>query len=824
MLRPYRNGFIMKFGYFDDAQREYVITRPDTPLPWINYLGCEEYFGLISNMAGGYSFYKDARLRRLTRYRYNNAPLDMGGRYLYLRDNASGKYWSPTWMPTRLKLDEYECRHGQGYTIITSRLNGIKFSARYFVPLGESLEIWQVTLTNENASPADLSLFSGIEFCLWDANDDATNFQRNYSIAQVEIVDDVIYHKSEYRERRDHFAYFACSEKLAGFDTDRQEFLGPYRGWDEPLAVEEGKSRNSEALGWQPIGSHHVKVSLKPGEQKQVIFILGYTEYPKNDKFDPPDSQVINKKRVKPVLAKYLKPENADKAFDALREYWTALLGKIQVTTPDEHTNRMVNIWNAYQCMITFNMSRSASYFESGIGRGMGFRDSTQDLLGFVHMVPERARERILDISATQLKNGGAFHQYQPLTKRGNNDVGTGFNDDPLWLVLAVSAYLRETGDWSILDEQMQYENEAGTEKPLYEHLQRALQYTLDRLGPHKLPLIGRADWNDCLNLNCFSDTPGQSFQTTTNKEGKVAESVFIAGLFVLASQEMMGIAQHCGDQAEVDKLQKAAAETEKIVWAAGWDGEWFRRAYDDYGNVLGSKENVEGQIFIEPQGICVMAHLGAENGNAVKALDSVGKYLATPNGVVLVQPPFSQYYLHIGEISSYPGGYKENGSVFCHTNPWIMISETVVGRGDKAFDYYTRINPSARERISEVHRCEPYVYAQMIAGKDAVKPGEAKNSWLTGTAAWNYVAITQHILGIRPAFDGLEVRPIIPSDWDGFEMTRSFRGVRYEISVKRAGTGNEVSLEVDGKAIQGTVIPLPNKDTKTVKVKAVIR
>ncbi|HET9910514.1 MAG TPA: glycosyl transferase, partial [Anaerolineales bacterium] len=511
----------MRYGYFDDSSREYVITRPDTPLPWINYLGCEDYFGLISNTAGGYSFYKDARLRRLTRYRYNNAPLDMGGRYLYLRDNSvragsSRPYWSPTWMPTRDKLDEYECRQGQGYTVITSKLNGIKFSARYFVPLGESLEIWQVTLTNENASAADLSLFSGIEFCLWDANDDATNFQRNYSIGQVEIVDEVIYHKSEYRERRDHYAYFACSEKLAGFDTVREEFLGPYRGWDEPIVVENGKSCNSEALGWQPIGSHHVKIQLKPGEQKQVIFILGYTENPKDDKFDPPDSQIINKKKVEPILAKYLKSENADKAFNDLREYWATLLGKMQTTTPDEHTNRMVNIWNAYQCMVTFNMSRSASYFESGIGRGMGFRDSTQDLLGFVHMIPERARERILDIAATQLKNGGAFHQYQPLTKRGNHDVGSGFNDDPLWLVLAVSAYLRESGDWSILDEQVQYENEPGSESPLYEHLQRAIQYTLDRLGPNNLPLIGRADWNDCLNLNCFSDTPGQSFQTTT--------------------------------------------------------------------------------------------------------------------------------------------------------------------------------------------------------------------------------------------------------------------------------------------------------------------
>jgi cellobiose phosphorylase len=669
-----------------------------------------------------------------------------------------------------------------------------------------------------------LSLFSAIEFCLWDAHDDTTNFQRNYSIGQVEIVDDVIYHKTEYRERRDHFAYFACSEKPSGFDTVREEFLGAYRGWHEPVVVENGESCNSVAHGWQPIGSHHVKVQLRPGEQKQIIFILGYHENPRDDKFDPPDSQVINKRTVKPILEKYLKPENADQAFQALRDYWTMLLGKLQVTTPDEHTNRMVNIWNAYQCMVTFNMSRSASYFESGIGRGMGFRDSNQDLLGFVHMIPERARERILDIAATQLKNGGAFHQYQPLTKRGNNDVGSGFNDDPLWLVLGVAAYIKESGDWSILDEQVQYENEPGTESSLYDHLQRSIQYTLERLGPHNLPLIGRADWNDCLNLNCFSDTPGQSFQTTTNKEGKVAESVFISGLFVLACQEMSGIAEYCNDQAEVDKLRTSAEEMEKAVWAAGWDGEWFRRAYDDYGYVLGSQKNTEGRIFIEPQGVCVMAGLGVENGNAVKALDSVEKYLATPHGIILQQPAFSQYYLHLGEISSYPPGYKENAGIFCHSNPWVMIAETVVGRGEKAFDYYKRINPSVREEISELHKCEPYVYAQMIAGRDAATHGEAKNSWLTGTAAWNYVAITQHILGIRPAFDGLEVKPVIPSDWSGFEAVRSFRGTQYEISVKREGPGNNVALTLDGKSIDGTVIPLPAKDTTVVKVNAIVR
>ena len=442
----------MKFGYFDDENQEYVITRPDTPLPWINYLGCQAYFGIISNTAGGYSFYRDARLRRITRYRYNNVPHDLGGRYIYLRDNESGEFWSPSWQPTRHELEDYTCRHGMGYTVIGSRYEGITAHTNYFVPLDENLEIWQLTVTNQRSERATLSIFSTVEFCLWDAQDDATNFQRNFSIGQVEIEDEVIYHKTEYRERRDHLAYFACSEKVEAFDTQREALVGPYRSWEKPLAIERGRLTDSVAHGWAPIGAHQVDVKLAPGESRQVIFVLGYHENPRDQKFDPPDSQTLNKRTVKPVIAKYRDAAQVEAAFQNLRQYWKGVLGILQVDTPDVHTNRMVNIWNAYQCMATFNMSRSASFYESGIGRGLGFRDSNQDLLGFVHMVPARARERILDLAATQLPTGGAYHQYQPLTKRGNNDVGSNFNDDPHWLIIGVAAYLKETGDVSILD------------------------------------------------------------------------------------------------------------------------------------------------------------------------------------------------------------------------------------------------------------------------------------------------------------------------------------------------------------------------------------
>jgi cellobiose phosphorylase len=710
-----------------------------------------------------------------------------------------------------------------GYTIIGSRYQGIRAETLYFVPLGEDLEVWRIRVTNDREAAAKLSLFGSVEWCLWDANDDATNFQRNYSIGQVEVEGGVIYHKSEYRERRNHFAFFACSEQAAGFDTSRDAFLGPYRGWDRPIAVEQGRTAGSIAHGWQPMAAHQVQLDLKPGETREVTILLGYQENPATDKFDPPGSQTINKKRVKPVIARYLAPAAVEEAFEALRDYWTGVLGVQRVETGNEHVDRMVNIWNPYQCMVTFNLSRSASTFESGIGRGMGFRDSNQDLLGFVQLDPGRARQRILDIAATQLPGGGAYHQYQPLTKRGNDAIGSGFNDDPAWLVLAVAAYLKESGDRSILDEPVPFDNASGSERPLYEHLQRSVQYTLDRLGPHGLPLIGRADWNDCLNLNCFSETPGETFQTTQNRDGGVAESVFIGGLFVLAATELAAIARLRGDEVQAETCSGAAEAMTRVVETAGWDGEWFRRAYDFFGKPIGSRECDEGQIFVEPQGMCTLAGIGLENGMARRALASVRERLATPHGIMLNQPSYTFYHVELGEISSFPQGYKENGSVFCHTNPWVMIAEARAGNPDGAFDYYMRINPSNREAISDVHRCEPYVYAQMISGADAPVKGEAKNSWLTGTAAWNLVAISQWILGLRAEHDGLRIDPVIPADWTGFTATRHFRGATYRITVaKPAGLNGRVSfLTVDGRRILGNLAPPPAVPGQVIEVVA---
>ncbi|MBO6159819.1 MAG: glycosyl transferase, partial [Firmicutes bacterium] len=737
----------MKYGYFDDVRKEYVIDTPKTPLPWINYLGSQDFFGLISNTAGGYCFYKDAKLLRLTRYRYNNCPMDFGGRYYYIKDGDT--VWNPGWMPVKTELDSYECRHGLGYSKIKSAKNGLQAELTAFVPVNDTCEIHRLTLTNLSEAEKNVDLFSFIEFCLWNAQDDMSNFQRNFSTGEVEVIGSTIYHKTEYRERRNHYAVYSVNKPIEGFDTSRDAFIGFYNSFDDPDVVREGKSKNSIAHGWQPIGSHHLKTSLAPGASEEFVFVLGYCENPRDQKFEAPG--IINKAPAKALLEKYQTSEQVQKALDELNEYWTKLLSTYNVNTKDEKLNRLVNIWNQYQCMVTFNMSRSASYYESGLGRGMGFRDSCQDLLGFVHLIPERARERIIDIANTQFEDGSTYHQYQPLTKKGNADIGGGFNDDPLWLIAGTAAYIRETGDFSILDEPCAFDSDFSKAVPLMEHLRRSFIYTATHLGPHGLPLIGRADWNDCLNLNCFSEEPGESFQTFGPSEGPVAESVFIGGMFVKYGKEYAELCEAVGLKDEAAEVLGKVDGMIKVVEDAGWDGEWFVRAYDAYSNPIGSKVCEEGQIYIEPQGMCVMAGIGVEDGKAATALKSVEEKLDSKFGIVLLQPAYTKYHVEIGEITSYPPGYKENAGIFCHNNPWIVCAETELGHGNRAFDVFRKTCPVYLEEISEVHRTEPYVYCQMVAGKDAPTFGEGKNSWLTGTAAWTFTAISQYILGIQP-------------------------------------------------------------------------
>ena len=805
----------MEYGHFDDKAREYVITRPDTPSPWINYLGSEAFFTLMSNTGGGYSFYKDARMLRITRYRYNNVPTDAGGQYFYIKDGDT--VFTPGWMPVKTPLDAYECRHGLGYTVITGEKNGLRVCQTAMVPRGVDALVTRVELTNRTDTAKEVSLFSFVEFCLWNAQDDATNFQRNFSTGEVEIEGSAIYHKTEYRERRNHYAVYAVNAPVDGFDTDRDSFLGAYNGFDHPAAVFEGRSRNSVASGWAPIGSHHLRGTLAPGERVSFIFVLGYCENPQDEKFIAPG--VINKAPAHALLDQFAGEAQFDRALAQLREYWDALLSTCQVQSGEPRFDRMVNIWNQYQCMVTFNMSRSASYYESGIGRGMGFRDSTQDLLGFVHLIPARARERLLDIAATQFPDGSAYHQYQPLTKRGNFDVGSGFNDDPLWLIFGAAAYIKETGDVSILSEMVPFDNDEALAQPLMEHLRRSFHYTLEHLGPHGLPLIGRADWNDCLNLNCFSETPGESFQTTANFESGVAESLFIAGMFVGVCPDYEALCRLYGWQEEADAVAASKAAMEQAVLAHGWDGAWFLRAYDAFGHKVGSHECDEGQIYIEPQGFLVMAGVGVEQGYAQRALDSVREHLLSEHGVAIHTPPYTRYHVELGEISSYPPGYKENGGIFCHNNPWITLAETVLGHGDRAYDIYRRTCP-AYITDQQLHHTEPYVYSQMVAGPYAPRSGQAKNSWLTGTAAWSFYAASQGILGIKPDYDGLRIDPCLPSGITDVRVTRRFRGSTYHIHIvnRAGGEKGRLTLTMDGRPVASGVLPADGAAEHTVE------
>ena len=796
----------MKFGYFDDANREYVITTPKTPLPWINYLGCNEFFTLISNTCGGYTFYKDAKLLRMTRYRYNDVPNDINGKYFYIKEGNT--VWNPGWKPTQTELDSYECRHGIGYSRFTGEKNGLQASVLTFVPMNDNCEISQVKLTNKSGAAKTVSLFSYVEWCLWNADDDSRNFQRNLSTGEVEVIGSTIYHKTEYRERRNHYAIYSVNTPVDGFDTSRDAFLGAYRYAANPEVVERGQATNSIASGWSPIASHQINVTLAPGETKSYVFVLGYIENPEDDKWEAPG--VINKKPANAMLAKYQTDADVEKAFAELNTYWNELLSKYTVKSSNEKVDRMVNIWNQYQCMVTFNMSRSASYYESGIGRGMGFRDSCQDLLGFVHLIPDRARQRIIDIASTQFEDGSAYHQYQPLTKKGNSDIGSGFNDDPLWLIAGTSAYVRESGDTSILTEAVPFDNDMDKAAPLMNHLKRSFDYIVNHRGPHNLPLIGRADWNDCLNLNCFSEHPGESFQTFGPSEGPVAESVFIAGMFVKYGEEYAQLCELMGDQAEADYARAEVQKMYDAVLKDGWDGEWFVRAYDAYGKKIGSKECDEGQIYIESNGFCPLAGIGVKEGLAKKALDSVKERLDTKYGVMILQPAYTRYHLELGEISSYPPGYKENAGIFCHNNPWVSIAETVIGRGDRAFEIYQKTCPAYVEEFSEIHRTEPYVYSQMVAGRDAKFHGEAKNSWLTGTAAWTFVNVSQHILGVYPTHKGLSIDPCVPKGFGDFELTRKFREGTYNIKVVNPDNVEKgvKSITVDGKTLSGCVVP----------------
>jgi len=772
----------LEYGYFDDKNKEYVITRPDTPLPWINYLGCEDYCALMSNTAGGYSFYKDAKERRITRYRYNNIPMDRGGRYIYIKDDKTRDFWSPSWQPVLKGPDKfkYECRHGLGYTNIRSEYSDIKTDAVYFVPLGESLEVWMINITNKSKKARSLTITSFIEFCLWDALNDMTDYQYNLNIGETAYKDGTIYHLSRYRVEEKYFAYFTCTNlKPHSYDSDRTAFLGRYGSLEAPKSVIEGKGSNSKAHGWAPVGSHVLKIKLAPNETKRIIFVLGYSE-DKND--------------VHRVIRKFKTASAAEKELKNLKTYWESSLHKYSVDCDDKDVNSMVNIWNQYQCRTTFNWSRSASYYEAGIGRGMGFRDSNQDTLGFSHQIPDKVRNRIIDLASTQFKEGNALHQYSPLTKKAISNEKN-YSDDHLWLIISTANYIKETGDIGFLKKQVKYGN--GDPATMYEHLSKAIDYTLNNLGSHGLPLMFFADWNDCLNLGIRKNR---------------AESVLVGEMLVFVAKEMSELANILGRSEDAKKYIKISEKMSKTVNDVAWDGEWYIRGFTDEGEPLGSAKNKEGQIYLETQPWAVMSGI-AVHKRALKCMDSVKKLLATKYGIMLLAPSYSRFHPELGSISIYPGGLKENGAIFCHPNPWAMIAECMLGRGDRAFEYYKAILPATKNKIPDIHKVEPYIYCQMIAGRESPNFGEGKNSWLTGTAAWNFVAISNWILGIRPHYNGLIIDPCIPKKWDGFQVKRYFRGSEYFIIVRNPGgiSSGVKSITVDGVNISGNIAPIFN-------------
>ncbi|MBN2755132.1 MAG: glycosyl transferase [Candidatus Goldbacteria bacterium] len=767
----------MKYGYFDDKNREYVITRPDTPLPWINYLGVDKYCGLMSNTAGGYSFYGDAAQRRLLRYRYNNVPSDRPGRYIYVRDNEKEDYWSASWQPTNkdLKKYKYECRHGLSYTKIKAEYSGIQTEATYFVPVGAAHEVWRIKVKNNSAKPRKMSLFTYVEFCLWDALNDMTDYQYNLNIGRTEFKNNAMYHTTLYNMHKHQFAYFWADKKVASYDGVRQDFTGPYRGEANPIAVERGKCSNKLAVGWAPFGGLHINVNLKAKEEKEVTFVLGYCD---------------NMGQEEKVFANYSKKGAVDEALKTLAGYWDNNLNKYQCETPDANVNSMVNVWNQYQCMTTFNWSRSASYYEAGGERGMGFRDSNQDTLGFVHMIPNKVHDRLVDIASVQFPEGRAHHGYSPLTKKGSRE---GYGDDHLWLVQAVHNYIKETGDIKFLDEIVPYND--GSKGKMYEHVQRAVEYSWNNTGHHGLPKAGFADWNDCLNL---SGPKGMGV------------SVMIACQFVLGANLLSELAKHSGRVLDVEKYKNMADEMKDRINKKAWDGEWYMRAFDDNGAPVGTSATKEAKIWLESNTWAVMTGV-AEGDRAEITLDSIKKHLDTKYGIVLFDPAFTEYHPELGYVSVFPPGLKENAAIFCHTNPWAMVAEAMTGRAANAFKYWKTIAPAANNEIADTHWTEPYVYSQMIAGKAHKDFGQAKNSWLTGTAAWNFVAISQYILGVRATFDGLMIDPCIPSTWKGFTVSREFRGVKYNFTVKNPNKSSKgvKKMTVDGKEIKGNVVPI---------------
>ena len=770
----------MEYGHFSSDYREYVIIRPDTPTPWINYLSNSEYCAIISNTAGGYSFHVDPRDRRVLRYRYNNLPVDRPGRYLYIRDNQTGEYWSPTWQPTVKELAAYECRQGLGYTKISSSRSGIEAEVTYFVPLDENLEIWMLTLKNTSSEKKELTVFSYAEFCLWQAFRDLTDLQSIQGVGVARCEDGVIFY--HFFDLSTGYAFFASSGLVTGYDCNREKFIGPYRGESNPLVVERGRCFNSESLGGNPIAATSNSVKLGPGKTETIVFLLGVAK---------------EKSEANKFIEKFKKEVDVETEFKRLREYWSTYLGKLAVETPDKEFTGMINVWNQYQCKTTFDWSRYVSFYETGIGRGMGFRDSNQDTLGVVHALPTRVRQRILDLAKNQFESGRVYHIYYPLTGEGGfpyyvKEKMQFFSDDHLWLIMSVCEYIKETGDMTVLDEKVNFVE--GSSASLYEHLKRSIRFTLNNMGNHGLPLLGTADWNDPLSI------PGPN---------NAAESVWTAMMFHKVLLELTELCKEYKRDKDAQEYAATADKTRTHLNEVAWDGNWYIRAYSDSGNPVGSSAWKEGKIYLNPQSWAVISQVASKE-RGITCMDSVKKHLDTKYGIMLLAPAYSRHYPEIGDLTSYVPGLKENASIWSHANAWAILAECMLGRGDQAYEYYAKLAPPTKNKMAEIHAAEPYVYAQTIAGRDHPDFGAARQSWLTGTATWMFKVATNWILGIRPQYDGLLADPCIPKAWTHFTVTRHFRNAIYEIQVENPHHVSKgiKNVTMDGKRLNNSLLP----------------
>ncbi len=746
----------MNYGYFDEQANEYVVTRPDTPTPWINYLGSGQYGGIVSNTGGGYSFHKDPQNRRITRYRYNSIPTDRPGRYVYIRDAATGDFWNPGFQPSGTKLDSYRCRHGMGYTVLEGERRGVGADVTYFVPEGKDFEVWLVRVKNGTNITKNIQVFSYAEFCYWDAIMDQQNVDWVQQINQGRYDNGIITWFPHMTN--DRCTFFATGEPVSSFDTNLEAFIGKYHSEANPVAVEQGACSNSISYRTNGVGAFCIDMALERGEERELVFLLGYTEH---------------KRGLRRTIKSYLSPDAAHKALARLKASWGEYIGKLHVETPDRDMNLFVNMWNQYQCKTTFNWSRFVSLYQLGLGRGMGTRDSAQDTLGVMHTIPEEARGLIVKLLQCQFTDGRIYHLFFPLT--GEGGLGDApvkkfdwYSDDHLWLMLAVNAYVKETGDTAFLDCLVLY-NDRSTRGSVFEHLEKALVFTDGHRGPNDIALAGRADWNDTLNLD-------------TGKG--IAESAFTSMLFCRAAQEMIDLCDFLGRAGHVERYTAMFETMRDAVNRSCWDGEWYKRAFDDGGRALGSKRNRNGKIFINSQSWAVLGSVATDE-HARQCLDSVEKYLNTKYGIVAMYPGYTRWDSSKGGITTYPPGTKENGGIFLHANPWVMIAEAMTGNGQRAFEYYRQILPARRNDDADLFEVEPYVYSQNILGKEHPQFGIGRNSWLSGTAAWNMVAATQYILGIRPGYDHLVVDPCIPPEWKGFRVRRVFRGAAYEIEVR---------------------------------------